>query len=52
MVAMNIGEFIASKGKNVLFISAEMDKNQYAKRSMLPMANVNNDKINEGNITE
>ena len=50
-LAMNIAEYV-SKDKNVLFVSLEMSKKEYAQRLMLGRANIDITKINTGNITE
>ena len=49
--AMNIAEYVA-KDNNVLFISLEMSKKEYAQRLMLSKAGVDVNKINSGNITD
>jgi replicative DNA helicase len=50
-LAMNISEHIA-QGSNVLFISLEMSKKEYAQRLMFSRAGVDVNKVNTGNLTE
>ena len=50
-LAMNISEYV-SAGKNVLFVSLEMSKKEYAQRLMLGRARVSVSDINTGNISE
>ena len=50
-LAMNIAEYV-SRDKNVLFVSLEMSKKEYAQRLMLGRANVDITKINTGSVTE
>lgn len=50
-LAMNIAEYI-SKDKNVLFVSLEMSKKEYAQRLMLGRANIDITRINTGNVTD
>jgi len=50
-LAMNISEHIA-KYKNVLFISLEMGKKEYAQRIMFGRAGVNISQVNSGTVTD
>ena len=50
-LAMNISEYV-SKDNNVLFISLEMSKKEYAQRLMIGRAGVDVNKINTGTITD
>ena len=50
-LAMNIAEYVA-KEKNVLFISLEMDKKEYAQRLMLGRAGVDVSVVNTGKISD
>lgn len=50
-LAMNIAEYVA-KEKNVLFISLEMDKKEYAQRLMLGRAGVDVSVVNTGRISD
>ncbi len=50
-LAMNISEHIA-QGSNVLFISLEMSKKEYAQRLMFSRAGVDVNKVNTGSLTE
>ena len=50
-LAMNISEYV-SKEKNVLFISLEMSKKEYAQRLMVGRAGIDINKINTGDISE
>lgn len=50
-LAMNISEYVASN-KNVLFVSLEMSKKEYAQRLMLGRAGVSVSDINTGRITD
>lgn len=50
-LAMNIAEHV-SKNKNVLFISLEMDKKEYAQRLMLGRAGVDISVVNTGRISD
>ena len=50
-LAMNIAEHV-SKDKNVLFVSLEMSKKEYAQRLMLGRANIDITRINTGSITD
>jgi len=49
--AMNIAEHVA-KDNNVLFISLEMSKKEYAQRLMFSRAGVDINKVNSGDITD
>ena len=48
---MNIAEYVA-KTNNVLFISLEMSKKEYAQRMLFSRANVDVNKINCGSLTD
>ena len=48
---MNVAEYVAQT-KNVLFISLEMSRKEYAQRMLFSRANVDVNKINSGTITE
>lgn len=48
---MNIAEFV-SQTNNVLFISLEMSRKEYAQRMLFSRANVDVNKINSGTITD
>ena len=50
-LAMNIAEYV-SKTNNVLFVSLEMDKKEYAQRLMLGRAGVDISVVNTGRISE
>lgn len=50
-LAMNIAEYV-SRDKNVLFISLEMDKKEYAQRLMLSRAGVDINTVNTGRISD
>lgn len=50
-LAMNISEFV-SKDKNVLFISLEMGRKEYAQRLMFGRAGIDVNKVNTGEITD
>ena len=50
-LAMNIAEY-GAKEKNVLFISLEMDKKEYAQRLMLGRAGVDVSVVNTGRISD
>ena len=50
-LAMNISEHI-SKDSNVLFISLEMSKKEYAQRLMFSRAGVDVNKVNSGEMTD
>lgn len=50
-LAMNLAEYI-SKDKNVLFISLEMDRREYAQRLMLSRAGVDINTVNSGRISD
>lgn len=50
-LAMNISEHIA-QDSNVLFISLEMSKKEYAQRLMFSRAGVDVNKVNTGSLTE
>lgn len=50
-LAMNIAEYV-SKSNNVLFVSLEMDKKEYAQRLMLGRAGVDISVVNTGRISE
>ena len=50
-LAMNISENV-SKDSNVLFVSLEMSKKEYAQRLMVGRAGISIDSINTGTITE
>lgn len=50
-LAMNIAEYVA-KDKNVLFISLEMDKKEYAQRLMLGRAGIDISVVNTGRISD
>ena len=50
-LAMNISEYI-SKNKNVLFISLEMSKKEYAQRLMLGRAGIDINRVNTGSISD
>lgn len=50
-LAMNIAEHV-SKEKNVLFISLEMSKKEYAQRLMIGRAGIDINKVNTGMITD
>jgi replicative DNA helicase len=49
--AMNIAEYVA-KNHNVLFISLEMSKKEYAQRMLFSRAGVDVNKINSGTVTD
>ena len=48
---MNVAEFV-SQTSNVLFISLEMSRKEYAQRMLFSRANVDVNKINSGTITD
>lgn len=48
---MNVAEFV-SQSNNVLFISLEMSRKEYAQRMLFSRANVDVNKINSGTITD
>jgi replicative DNA helicase len=48
---MNIAEYVA-RTSNVLFISLEMSKKEYAQRMLFSRANIDVNKINNGTITD
>ena len=48
---MNVAEFV-SQSHNVLFISLEMSRKEYAQRMLFSRANVDVNKINSGTITD
>jgi replicative DNA helicase len=48
---MNIAEYVSRKN-NVLFISLEMSRKEYAQRMLFSRANVDVNKINSGTITD
>lgn len=50
-LAMNLAEYI-SKDKNVLFVSLEMDRREYAQRLMLSRAGVDINAVNSGRISD
>lgn len=50
-LAMNIAEHV-SKDKNVLFVSLEMSRKEYAQRLMVGRAHVDINRINTGTITD
>jgi replicative DNA helicase len=50
-LAMNISEYVA-KSNNVLFISLEMDKKEYAQRLMFSKAGIDVSMVNTGKITD
>ena len=50
-LAMNISEYVA-KQHNVLFISLEMDKKEYAQRLVLSKAGIDVSMVNTGQITD
>ncbi len=50
-LAMNIAEEV-SKDKNVLFVSLEMSRKEYAQRLMLQGSGVYSNDINQGNISD
>lgn len=50
-LAMNISEYVA-KRHNVLFISLEMDKKEYAQRLVLSKAGIDVSMVNTGQITD
>lgn len=50
-LAMNISEYV-SKEKNVLFVSLEMSKKEYAQRLMVGRAGIDINKVNTGEISE
>lgn len=50
-LAMNISEYVA-KRNNVLFISLEMDKKEYAQRLILSRAGIDVSTVNTGAITD
>ena len=50
-LAMNISEYVA-KNNNVLFISLEMDKKEYAQRLMFSKAGIDVSMVNTGKITD
>ena len=50
-LAMNISEYVA-KDSNVLFISLEMSKKEYAQRLMIGRAGIDINKINTGSISD
>ena len=50
-LAMNISEYV-SKKHNVLFISLEMDKKEYAQRLILSKAGIDVSMVNTGRITD
>ena len=50
-LAMNIAEYVA-KDKNVLFVSLEMDKKEYAQRLMLSRAGIDISVVNTGRISD
>lgn len=50
-LAMNISEYV-SKNNNVLFISLEMDKKEYAQRLMFSKAGIDVSMVNTGKITD
>lgn len=50
-LAMNISEYV-SKGSNVLFVSLEMSKKEYAQRLMIGRAGIDINRVNTGNITD
>lgn len=50
-LAMNISEYVA-KNNNVLFISLEMDKKEYAQRLMFSKAGIDVSMVNTGKISD
>ena len=50
-LAMNISEFVA-KDKNVLFISLEMSRKEYAQRLMIGRAGIDINRVNTGMISD
>lgn len=50
-LAMNISEYVA-KDKNVLFVSLEMSKKEYAQRLMIGRAGIDINKVNTGTISD
>lgn len=50
-LAMNISEYV-SKDKNVLFISLEMGRKEYAQRLMFGRAGIDVNKVNTGEISD
>lgn len=50
-LAMNISEYV-SKESNVLFMSLEMSKKEYAQRLMIGRAGIDVNKVNTGTITD
>jgi replicative DNA helicase len=50
-LAMNISEYV-SKSNNVLFISLEMDKKEYAQRLMFSKAGIDVSMVNTGKISD
>lgn len=50
-LAMNLAEYVA-KTKNVLFISLEMDRREYAQRLMLSRAGIDINTVNSGRISQ
>lgn len=50
-LAMNIAEYV-SKDKNVLFISLEMGRKEYAQRLMFGRAGIDVNRVNTGTITD
>lgn len=50
-LAMNISEYV-SKNNNVLFISLEMDKKEYAQRLMFSKAGIDVSMVNTGEISD